>query len=97
MATAQDKLIVRIDSDVKASAKMFFRTHGFTLSTGISALLRDAIERGEMPANGSNDSSTPRRASTIEELKQMKVDYDTGRIEATPWENVKRELDAIQN
>jgi len=92
MATAHDKLTVRIDSDVKASAKVFFRTQGLTLSTGISALLKDAIGRGEMPANGADG---PRRASTIEELKQTKADYDAGRIEATTWEDVKRELDAI--
>jgi len=38
-----------------------------------------------------------RRASTIEELKQMMADFEAGLIEATPWEDVKREMDAIRS
>jgi antitoxin component of RelBE/YafQ-DinJ toxin-antitoxin module len=97
MAPAQDKLTVSIDSDVRTRAEAFFLAHGFTMSTGVNALLRDAVGRGEMPTGGAAAADRPRRASTIEELKQMKADFEAGRIEAATWEDVKLEIDSIQN
>jgi antitoxin component of RelBE/YafQ-DinJ toxin-antitoxin module len=93
----QDELTVRIDSDVRANAEVFFRSYGFTMSAGINALLKDAVDHGKMPANGKDEDDYIPKASTVGEILQMKADLDAGRIQATPWEDVERELDAIPN
>jgi addiction module RelB/DinJ family antitoxin len=49
MAQTHDELTVCIDSDVRANAEVFFRSYGFTMSTGINALLKDVVEHGKMP------------------------------------------------
>jgi addiction module RelB/DinJ family antitoxin len=45
----QDELTLRMDSELRQSAEEFFRSYGFTMSTGINAVLKDVIEQGKMP------------------------------------------------
>jgi addiction module RelB/DinJ family antitoxin len=91
----QTDLTVTIDSDLKASGEALFSNYGFTMSTGLNALLKDAVEHGKMPIDEeANDDYIP-RASTIEELKQMVADYDAGHIKAYSLEEIKREADVI--
>jgi antitoxin component of RelBE/YafQ-DinJ toxin-antitoxin module len=97
MAQTQEELTVSIDSDVRASAEVFFRSCGFTMSTGINALLKDAVEHRTMPIDDEAEDDYVPKVSTVEELLQMKADLEAGRIQATPWEEVKRELDAIRH
>jgi addiction module RelB/DinJ family antitoxin len=91
MAQNQIDLTVSIDSDLKASAEAFFRNYGFTMSTGINALIKNAVEHGEMPIGESDDEIwNPAK------IRQASADLRAGRIEATDWEIVKARVNALQ-
>jgi addiction module RelB/DinJ family antitoxin len=91
----QTALTVNIDSDLQVSGEALFRSYGFTMSTGMNALLKDAVEQKKMPANGEAEDDYSPKVSSVEEILQMKADLEAGRIQATPWEDVERELDAV--
>jgi addiction module RelB/DinJ family antitoxin len=81
---AQTDLTVSIDSDLKASAEAFFRGYGFSMSTGINALLRDAVEHGKMPIDEPDDEIW-----NPAEILQASADYKAGRIKAYSLEEIK--------
>jgi len=88
MAQNQTDLTVSIDSDLKASAEAFFGSYGFTMSTGINALIKDAVEHGKMPIDEpDNEIWNPA------EVRQASADLRAGRIQATPWREVLGDLD----
>jgi len=91
MAQNQTDLTVSIDSDLKTSAEAFFRSYGFTMSTGITALLKDAVEHGKMPIDEPDDEIW-----NPAEIRQASADLRAGRIEATDWEVVKARVNAVQ-
>ena len=90
MASNQTDLTLSIDNDLKASAEVFFRSYGFTMSTGINALLKDAVEHGKMPTDEPDDEIW-----NPAEIRQASADIRTGRIEATDWEVVKARANAV--
>jgi len=90
MAQNQTDLTVSIDSDLKASAEAFFRSYGFNMSTGINALIKDAVEHGKMPIDESDDEIW-----NPAEILQASADVKAGRIKATPWREVLGDIDAV--
>ncbi len=94
MAQNQTDLTVSIDSDLKASAEAFFRNYGFTMSTGINALIKNAVEHGAMPIDEIDESDD--EIWNPAEIRQASADLRAGRIEATDWEIVKARANALQ-
>jgi addiction module RelB/DinJ family antitoxin len=87
----QTALTVTIDSDLKASGEALFRSYGFTMSTGMNALLKDAVEHGKMPI----DDEPERVIWNPAEILQASADVRAGRAKTYSLEEIKREADAI--